>query len=575
MLRFAVIEEPEGGESGPRVWLRHAHVVAQGDVAVPATITRSPGMITCEKQAPGSGALALQVAVGAGGVVGVGVVGQGGGGGAGTGVMTLRTCLLPEREAPYLLVLELARHALLMLLNKQEEWALFTASGEEAAVRGVGEAGELFTAALVASRAEGGVYTAGAERAAWRALESAVAAGERLALLHAQSQHRRRSSGELARLVAHPLPALAVTDHEARRGRAALLGAPGVSLTESPRVGARVNTGVFSGELCELAAGSLDFITVPMRWVEMEPTESKYAFAATDRWIEWAVTRARLPVHAGPLIDFHPRSMPEFLYIWEHDYETLLEVCLEHVKTLVTRYRRTVQTWVVCSAVQCGGGVRLSPEQAMDLTRRTVQLTRKLHPQGRVVVEVAQPWGEYTAGPRGGRAVPPMAYVELLGQMQVNPDALGVRVQMGQAEGGRSARGLMDLAAMLDRLAEFDRPIAVTSLGVPSREGPVGNGAESMAPGHWRGGWSPQVQAEWLWRVGGLMASMPYVQSICWQDLFEPDGPAGAVNGPVGAAEMAWGGLASGSGVGKPALEAMRRLRASLRGNAAVMPGAE
>ncbi|MBA4027922.1 MAG: hypothetical protein C0475_02055 [Planctomyces sp.] len=546
--------------------------MAQGDVAVPAAITLSEGMITCEKQAPGAGALALQVAVGGAGN------GPGAGEGpAGSGVTTLRTCLLPERRAPYLLTLELARHALLMLLNKQEEWALFTASADEPAIRGVEQAGELFTAALVASGVGAGGYTLGAERAAWRALDAAVAAGERLALLHAQSQHRRRASGELARIAAHPPPALAVTDHEARRGRAALLGAPGVALTESPKIGARVSTGLFSAELCELAAGSLDFITVPMRWVEMEPTEGKYAFAATDRWIEWAVTRARLPVQAGPLIDLHPRSIPEFMYIWEHDYETLLDVCLEHVRTLVTRYRRTVQTWVVCSAVQCGSGLRLSPEQAMDLTRKAVLLTRKLHPQGRVIVEVAQPWGEYTAGPRGGRAVPPMAYVELMGQMQVNPDALGVRVQMGQAEGGRSARGLMDLAAMLDRLAEFDRPIAVTALGAPSREGPVPIAAEALTPGHWRSGWTPQVQAEWLGRVGGLMASMPYVQSVCWQDLYEPDASAGPVNGPgaAGAPEMAWGGLASASGVAKPALEALRRLRASLRGNAAVLAGLE
>jgi tripartite-type tricarboxylate transporter receptor subunit TctC len=44
---------------------------------------------------------------------------------------------------------------------------------------------------------------------------------------------------------------------------------------------------------------------MPMRWIDMEPAEGKYDFSATDRWIEWAVRAAKLPVVGGPLIELH------------------------------------------------------------------------------------------------------------------------------------------------------------------------------------------------------------------------------------------------------------------------------
>lgn len=549
MLTFAVFDS-----QGPaKEWtLRHAHVLGPDEVAVPADIRFEKGLVRVQKRIPGSAALALQFAVPGGG-----------------GVLTLRTCLLPERDKPYLLPLELARRQIMMLLNKLEEWALFDAG---TGLEDVQKALDSFTHALVVQgRGEStGSYSAESARAAQDALKNTLLASEALALAAARVQHSKRIGGELSRLASAPPPPNALTDHETKASRAAMLGSPGRMLPETPKVGAAVSAGNFSPELCT-AAGGLDFITLPMRWLDMEPNEGKYAFAKTDRWIEWAVTKAKLPVTAGPLLDLDPSCVPEFLYIWEHDYETLRDVIFEHVKTIVTRYRRTVTTWTVCSGLHATGALTLSAEQALDLTRGCVTIVRKLQPAAKVQIEISQPWGEHTAMQGGAKTIPPMLYCEWLNQLPIAYDALGIRLQMGVAEPGRSTRDLMAVSAMLDRYAQLDKPIAVTCLGAPSAPPPPPArddtaDLDDLGPGFWHEPWSPQQQARWVAQVGAIVASKPYVQSVCWQDLFDPAQPKEAA--------MASGGLMSSAAAPKPGWAALRDLRQALRDRQGSLPGA-
>lgn len=551
MLKFAVFDQ-----HGPASTfaLRHAHVVGPDDVAIPAEIWFDAGFVLAQKRIPGSAAFALQFPVPGGG-----------------GVLTLRTCLLPDRDQPYLLPLELARRQIMMLLNKLEEWALFDGGQGDPTMDMVQKALDSFTHALVVqnrSQAAKG-FTPDASAAAVQALHDTLAASEALARMAARVQHTKRISGELARLAAAPPPPNAITDHETKASRAAVLGSPGKMLPDCPRVGAGVSPAHFTPELCAMAQANLDFITLPMRWLEMEPVEGKYAFAKTDRWIEWAVTKAKIAVTAGPVLDLQPACVPEWLYIWEHDYETLRDVIFEHVKTLVTRYRRTVHTWTVCSGLHATGALTLSAEQALDLTRGCVTLVRKLQPGAKVQIEISQPWGEHTAMPGGAKTIPPMLYCEWLNQLPIQYDALGLRVQMGDAQVAHSTRDLMALSAVLDRFASLDKPIAVTCMGVPSAPTPLparDDAAEAgdLDPGYWHQPWCPEIQARWAAQVGAVIAAKPYVTSLCWQDLFDPLLPQDA--------EMPAGGLMSAAAVAKPAWKPLRDLRQALKERRPALP---
>ncbi len=560
MLRFIAPKLPGWSPS-------HAYLMGPDDLAIPAEVSLDNDVIQCVKRVEGAAALAIQYPASilsptpAATPNGIPLANPHA---VTDGMLTLRTALLPDRKAPYLLTLELARHQVMLMLTKLEEWALFETAPTDPAMAKVDHARELYTAALVLlGRVGSGRFTPEAQHAAQLALAAAIDAGEELALLSARVQHARRISGELQLLASKPPPDSAITDHEVKLARKRQAGCAGVILGHAPKLGVAVPPAIFSPGLCAVVESVADFVAIPMRWSQMEPNEGRYAFANTDRWIEWAVTKAKLPVVAGPVLDFEAGSVPDFVYVWEHDYESLRDVVIEHVKALVTRYRRTVDTWTICGGLHIGSNFAISYEQAVDLTRVCVTIVRKLHPSAKVQIEISQPWGEYTAeaSARSARSIPPAIYAELLGQVQLEIDAIALKVQMGYPLPGRSTRDLMSFSSLLDRFAAMDKPVALTMLGAPSA--PVIAGPGQPGAGHWRGQWSETQQAQWVARAGAIAAGKPYVQSICWQEIIDSPPPSSP-----------HGGLLTAAGVPKPGLAQLKALRDALRSNAP-LPGAQ
>lgn len=71
------------------------------------------------------------------------------------GSFQLETTRLPQREKPYNLPLELARHRLMRINTKREEWGLFDYPGMESFAKPIDAARGLFVGALkVAENAE-------------------------------------------------------------------------------------------------------------------------------------------------------------------------------------------------------------------------------------------------------------------------------------------------------------------------------------------------------------------------------------------------------------------------------------
>ena len=505
--------------------MRHAYLFGADDVPLQATIGFAEGLITCEKRSGESAGLCLQFPVEP---VQPAVAGAADpAAGTGVGLVTVQTCLLPERAKPYLLSLELARHRLMLILNKLEDWALFDLPPTDPGIQLFEQARQAFTLAVVAHGESTGSetvwFTPESDRLARHALALAMEAGEQLTLTQARVQYSKRMSGELTTAAAKiAAPPTALTDHEVAESRNTLLGTVGVILPSPPQIGCVINPEQFTPVLQKAAGLTCDFLTMPMRWVDMEPTEGKYLFAKTDRWIEWAVRTARLPLVGGPLVDLRRGFVPEWLYIWEHDYETLRELVYEHVKTLVTRYRRTVGTWTVVSGLHVSSNFTLSLEQVMDLTRLAVMVVRKLQPSAKVQVQIDQPWGEYFAT-TSSRAVPPIVYADMVNQAGINPDLFALRVEMGQPELGRSTRDLMAFSAILDKFAGLEKPLSIAAVSAPSNPphpDSLGMHGE-YEPGYLRQPWSQQTQAAWMTQMLAIAASKPYVHSVAWHELYE------------------------------------------------------
>lgn len=467
MMQFTVHDENKPASD---LRLRNAYMIGADSIAVRGDVSTDGSSILCQKKELGAAALALQRPVGD------------------CGELTLQTTILPDREEPYLLNVELARHRLMLLYSKLEEWGMFDLPDSHPAMQRLEVARKLFLAALGHCPAR----PAEAERLAQDALVTAIDASEELALAHAQwLLLKRKNNGSLPRT---------------------LFGC-GVPLD---RTHDRIRGAI---------SANFDFTCIPTCWKDLAPAEGEYRWEALDQWVNWSVAN-RLPIMAGPVLSLNPHTLPDWIFIWENDYEQLRDVLYEHVEEVVGRYRNSVAAWNIASGLHVNSSLSFAFEQLLDLTRMATSVVRKLAPQARVLVEITHPFGEYFA--RNQRSIPPAMYIDLLLQGGVSFDAFSVKLLMGQAVLGQWTRDLMQLSNLLDGYADLEKPVHVT-LGAPSEpvedymilhpETP--NQPLDANSGSWRRPWSTTVQAHWLEAMMQIALSKPFVESVAWRELMD------------------------------------------------------
>ena len=493
MLTFLVYEDGKLADDWPP---REAHLVGVDDVGIKGTVRFERGRVIAEKAAAGPAALVVLFEL------------------PGAGELLLQTCLLPERNEPYILSIELARHRLMKLIAKQEDWAMFEIAEDNPARTNLAAAKKKFVEALsVLDDAPA------ADRLARESLVASIDASEELALVHAEALlARRAANGTLSRYA---------------------FGC-GVSLAQTPE------------QLGQAIQGHIDYLCIQAPWRVIEPKEQEQHYQPLDRWCEWAV-KQRLPVIVGPLVALTPAAAPQWLYVWENDYDTVRDLLYEHVETMVARYKNVVSLWNVISGVHVNSHFAFSFEQMMDLTRMAVMLAKKTNPAARTLIEITQPFGEYYAVNQ--RSIPPIMYAEMAVQAGIPFDAFGVKVLMGRGCDGRCTRDLMQVSAMLDRFNGLGKPVHVTAAAVPSAGADAKQSGEpaSQNCGFWRKPWSTQVQAQWLERFCKIALSKPFVESVAWLDMTDHEG-----------SEMPAAGLMSGPTQPKPSLRKLAQLRKGL-----------
>lgn len=444
-LRFAL---SDGQQAADPSWAQACYVIGPDEQPIAARIERKGGEL--HVTIPGAAA-ALAAAVDPA---------------PGGGVMQ-QTTLLPPRERPYDLDVELARHRIKLFIVKCEDWQMFDLDREHPALRLWDEARTLLTRALVAED------RATATKWARASLERGVEATDRLAMVHADILLHRRFAERAA---------------------------------SSSTLGAVVWPGRDGKTLRELIGANFDVIMLPLRWRELEVREGVYDWSQLDRWMEWA-TQEKKPIVAGPLLDLSPHSLPDWMHVWRNDYDTLRDMVYDHAERVVQRYAPRVGMWSLAAGLNMNDGLRLSQTQMIDLVRMARLLVRQHRRSARAMIEIDCPFGGFAA--RNPGAVAPMRYIDRLVQEGIAIDAIGLRLVFGTArDPDREPRDIMQISHVLDRLLPLELPVVVSSMGVPAGEGDDG----------------AQRQSRWISRVFPIALSKPFVESVFWCDLYDHPG---------------------------------------------------
>ncbi|MDP7070471.1 MAG: endo-1,4-beta-xylanase [Phycisphaerales bacterium] len=451
MLRFTSHDAEGPTDSGS---LHHAILIDKDEMVVAGKIRTREGIIECLRR--GSGATAMSLMYDAGE----------------PGELSLRTCLLPPRDAPYVLSVELARHRIAMFVHKAEEWMMVDLDDTHPAMRLWEEARRLFTTAMVTSD------RAKADQAGHASLALAIRASERLAIAHAEILLKRRFR-------AKPAP--------------------------STSIGVRIDPSRSGEALRELAKRHFRLLAIPLRWDRLCPEEGAYRWEQTDDWIAWAEDNG-CRVLGGPLIDLGRHGLPGWVASRAVSYEHLRDLAYEHVEQVVARYGDHLGMWSIGTGFNTNTTMSLKPKEMIDLARTLALRVREGHRGRRVIIEVEQPWSEFIF--KHPDALPPAAFLEQLTQAGIRLDGVGLRLQFGDGEDGRSMRDLMEISRLLDRYILLDLRVLVTDLGVPSLDVAEGGG-------RWRDAWTETLQSQWTNRAIPMLLSKPHVESVIWTDLFD------------------------------------------------------
>ena len=465
MLAFAVYSD---GRLAEEVNLSGAYVVGSDDVPLRAEISFRNGIIACKKRAAGPAGLALLWKV------------------PEVGTILLETVRLPEREKPYTLQVELARGRLMRANQKIEEWGLFDYEGTEAIFIQINQARELLIKALQADTPAEAAALGG------QSLSEAVQASEALTKLHAEVFFNRRKQGG-------GFP---------RRMFGCSVNLDGPTEVERKRLSA-----------------AFDFVTVPVGWRDVEPSEQTFHWKTLDAWVD-VLSKHRMPIKGSALLSFSEPNVPEWLYIWQHDFNTVRDLAFEHMRRVMNRYGQYIDAWDVVSGIHANNSFTFNFEQLMELTRMAAAVAKQIAPNSLAVVDLVAPWGEYYA--RNQRTIPPLLYADMVVQSGVDFDAFGLQFHFGPGIDGMFVRDMFQISTLLDLLAKLGKPLHVSAVQVPSDIVPVSSprtGEEIVIDGgQWHEPWDEEIQSEWLRQFFVIALSKPFVESISWRSLADHEG---------------------------------------------------
>jgi hypothetical protein len=427
----------------------------------------------------------------------------------GFGSLMLTSAVLIEREEPYLLPLELARGTLLQVRNQLAEWRMIGLSAQRGAENKLAAATERFSWAAV-SQDDPAASAAAAEEA----LRAALVAGEMLAAAFAeQALAVRRQNG----------------------------------LAQSGVLAADLGTTMPEENLRRHIPPAFNAAVVPISWRETESTEGLFSWKENDRQVQWCREQG-LKVVAGPLVSLDRRMLPDWLYLFEDDFDNVLDFASALIRAAVGRYRGKIDFWVCAGRPTDDDALALSEHDRLQLIAHGVELVRSLDPDVPALVSFDRPWAEYLRDRESD--FPPLHFAETLARADVGLTGLMIELNLGYPGGGTPLRPIIELGRMIDVWSTVGLPLWV-SLCAPSAaaEDPLARRSSALP----RDNWTAAAQNSLAARIVPFLLAHPAVRGVVWNQL--DDGRPH---------DFPHGGLIDARGRPKPALRALAAIKKAI-----------
>lgn len=432
---------------------------------------------------------------------------------AGFGAPFVGTATLNERPEPYLLALELARGKLNDVRNQMADWTQMGLRVDAELTETLRKAHRAFVRAAVSGDDAEGRLAASRE-----SLVESSRAGDLLTDAYSVQvlQTRLAATGKLTTSLGCALAG----DPEKTPGSARWRSAMSAAL-------------------------------VSVSWRDLAPTEGKYRWDPLDAQFAWC-RKHKLKVEAGPLIEFRPSTLPDWIWLWEGDAESISGFATDLVHQVVTRYKGKAPIWRVAHRPAGHELLGLGEEDQIRLTARVIQAARQADPNAQLCLGVDRPWGEWMSSSRF--QLGPLHLCDYLIRSEVGLSCVALEIAPGYSSPGSHYRDLFEFSRLLDLYALLNVPLHVT-LAAPSAEGPDPGAESGVEVESWQWPEPPNesLQADWAARWTALAVAKPQVRSVIWSQV-----------GDALPHLFPHGGLHRPDGTPKPAFSRIQALRQEL-----------
>jgi len=426
----------------------------------------------------------------------------------GFGELTLATASLMERDGQYHLDLELARGVVNRLRNQVADWEAAGLRLPPEFLQRVAETSAALIEAVI-GQADDELRV---DRST-KAIKSALEAGDELAKLYTKQAFTAR--------------------HEQVAQLPTMLGA--VLGRDTPRDA--------------VAAAYLDAANsaaVEIRWRDLEPSAGKFAWDALDEQLDWC-QQNNLRVIAGPLLQIDSRHLPDWLALWQDDFEQLQSYTRQFIQAAVDHCKGRVQVWNCAARMNVRGSLELTEEQTLRLIVAAIEEVRRTDRSSPAIISVDRPWAEYLAA--DDTDLSPLHFADSLVRADLGIAGIGLELNLGYWNGGTLPRDVLSISQQIDRWSVLGLPLVIY-VTLPSGCEAVDPASKFQPMPGFAGGSTPATQRELAEQLLPLLLAKPFVQGVFWNQLTDAE-----------PSQFAHGGLFDAQGRPKPVLATIASLR--------------
>lgn len=397
----------------------------------------------------------------------------------GFGLQFLSSAALMERNKPYQLAVELARGTVNQLRNQLFDWVSVGMAVPDTLTWRVHSAVQQLATAVTCQN-DPPTATEHAERA----LQHAVSASNEMVKVFVEQAlaARRQTPGNNERLFGVRLDAAPLSD---------------TVLTPAYEAG--------------------NSVVVQFNWREVESVEERYDWSLYDQQVAWCQAN-RMRICGGPLLRLDDFGLPNWLCLWEGNFDHLLGFVTQYIEQAVLRYRGKVHAWQCAARANLGEVLSLTEEERLRLTVVAIETVRRLDPQTPAILLFDQPWAEYMS--RQDVVLSPFDFADAIVRAGIGLSGLGLEFNVGYRPGGCLPRSWLSFNRLLDHWSILGLPLYVTAT-IPSGNGgcPASRGGIQPISNALPGGWTEKVQQLWAEKLMGLLLAKPNVQGVFWNAL--------------------------------------------------------